>query len=140
MSLRATARAVPGTLRQELMIDGQHRLVTDQPEEIGGTGLGPSPHELFPAALAGCVAVTLTAYARTKAWDLGELSVEVDYDHRSTPRRLETSVRLSGDLTASQLERLAKVAAACPLRRSIETGMEFVDRIDLHSTRPLVVP
>ena len=63
MSLRATARAVPGTLRQELLIDGQHRLVTDQPEEVGGTGLGPSPHELLPAALAGCVAVTLAAYA-----------------------------------------------------------------------------
>jgi putative redox protein len=113
----------------------QRRLVTDQPEGVGGTGLGPSPHELFPAALAGCVAVTLAAYARTKAWDLGDLSVDVDYDHRSTPRRLETSVRLTGDLTASQLERLEKVAAACPLRRSIETGIEFVDRIDLRSTR-----
>jgi putative redox protein len=75
VSLRATARAVPGTLRQEHLIDGQHRLVTDQPEEIGGTGLGPSPHELFPAAHAGRVAVTLAAYARRKAWDLGDLSV-----------------------------------------------------------------
>lgn len=131
MSLRATARAVRGTLRQEILIDGQHHLVTDQPEEVGGTGLGPSPHELFPAALAGCVAVTLAAYARTKAWDLGELSVDVDYDHRSTPRRLETSIRVTGDLTPSQLERLDKVAAACPLRRSIETGFELVDRFDL---------
>jgi putative redox protein len=131
MSLRATARAVPGTLRQELLIDGHHRLVTDQPEEVGGTGLGPSPHELFPAALAGCVTVTLAAYARRKAWDLGDLSVEVDYDHRSTPRRLETLIRMTGDLTPGQLERLEKVAAACPLRLSIETGFELVDQIDL---------
>jgi len=131
MSLRATAHAVPGTLRQELLIDGHHRLVTDQPEGVGGTGLGPSPHELFPAALAGCVTVTLAAYARRKAWDLGDLSVEVDYDHRSTPRRLETLIRMTGDLTPSQLERLEKVAAACPLRRSIETGFELVDQIDL---------
>jgi putative redox protein len=135
MSLRASAHAVPGTLRQELLVDGRHRLVTDQPQEVGGTGLGPSPHELFPAAFAGCVAVTLAAYARTKGWDLGDLSVDVDYDHRSTPRRLETSIRLTGDLTESQLERLEKVASACPLRRSIETGMEFVDLIDVTRTR-----
>jgi putative redox protein len=130
MSLRATAHAVPDALRQELLIDGEHRLVTDQPEAVGGTGLGPSPHELFPAALAGCVAVTLAAYARTKEWDLGGLTVEVDYDDRSTPRRLATSIRVTGDLTPIQVERLEKVAAACPLRRSIETGFEFVDRID----------
>jgi putative redox protein len=131
MSLHATAHAVAGTLRQELIVDGRHRLVTDQPEAVGGTGLGPSPHELFPAALAGCVAVTLAAYARTKDWDLGDLSVEVAYDHKATPRRLETSIRLTGDLTGSQTERLEKVAAACPLRRSIETGFEFVDRMQV---------
>jgi hypothetical protein len=32
MTLTATARAIPGTLRQEIVIDGQHRLITDQPE------------------------------------------------------------------------------------------------------------
>jgi uncharacterized OsmC-like protein len=79
--------------------------------------------------------VTLAAYARTKGWDLGDLSVDVDYDHRSTPRRLETSIRLTGDLTESQLERLEKVASACPLRRSIETGIEFVDLIDVTRIR-----
>jgi hypothetical protein len=40
-------------------------------------------------------------------------------------------IRITGDLTPIQLERLEKVAAACPLRRSIETGFELVDRIDL---------
>jgi putative redox protein len=134
MSLRATAHAVPGTLRQELLIDGAHSLVTDQPVPAGGTGMGPSPHELFPAGLAGCVAVTLAAYARTKAWDLGDLTVDVDYDHRSTPRRLATSIRLTGNLSAGQLERLEKVAAACPLRRSIQTGFDFVDRIETSPT------
>ena len=31
MSLRATPHSIPGTLRQEVVIDGQHRLVTDGP-------------------------------------------------------------------------------------------------------------
>jgi putative redox protein len=134
MSLTATARSIPGTLRQEIVIDGKHRLITDQPERVGGEGSAPSPHELFPAALAGCVTVTLVMYARTKEWDLGEVTVDVDYDHRSTPRIFHVDVRLTGELSAAQLARLEKVAAACPLRRSIESGIEFMERIELGRT------
>ena len=130
MSLSATARSIPGTLRQQVVIDGQHRLITDEPERLGGDGSGPAPHELFPAALAACISTTLVMYARTKCWDLGEVSVEVDYDNRSTPRRFEIAVRLGGDLSEAQLERLEKVASSCPLRRSIEAGIEFEETIE----------
>jgi len=129
MSLTATAQSIPGTLRQDILVDGRHRLTTDQPERVGGEGTAPAPHELFPAALAGCVASTLALYARTKEWDLGEVTVEVDYDHHSSPRRVQIDVRLTGDLDPAQLTRLRKVAAACPLRRSIETGFEFEERL-----------
>lgn len=130
MSLTATARSVPGTLRQEVVIDGGHRLVTDQPERYGGGGSGPSPHELFPAALAACVTVTLVQYGRTKGWDLGEVAVAVDYDNRSTPRQVEIVIQVGAELGNEQLERLEKVARACPLRRSLETGFEFVERLE----------
>jgi putative redox protein len=130
MSLTATARSIPGTLRQEVVIGGKHRLITDQPEEFGGDGSGPSPHGLFPAALAACVTVTLVQYGRTKGWDLGDVSVAVDYDNHSTPRRVQITVELGGDLTEEQLERLKKVARACPLRRSVEAGFQFAERIE----------
>lgn len=133
MSLTATARSVPGTLRQEILVDGRHRLVTDEPPAVGGDGTAPAPHELFPAALAACISTTLVMYARTKKWQLGEVEVEVDYDHRSTPRLFEIEIRLTGDLSEAQLERLEKVAAGCPLRRSIESGIEFVERIALQT-------
>jgi putative redox protein len=131
MSLTATARSIPGTLRQEIVIDDRHRLFADQPERYGGEGSGPSPHELFPAALAACVTVTLVQYGRTKGWDLGEVRVDVDYENRSSPRHVETVIRLDGELSEEQLARLEKVARACPLRRSIETGFEFVERIEV---------
>lgn len=136
MSLTATSRSIPGTLRQEIVIDGKHRLSTDQPVSVGGEGSAPSPHELFPAALAACVTVTLVAYGRAKGWDLGDVTVDVDYDHRSTPRVFQVDVRLTGELDEAQLERLEKVAAACPLRRSIETGIEFVERMHVREPAP----
>ena len=129
MSLTATAHSIPGTLRQEVVIDGKHRLITDQPERLGGEGGGPSPHELFPAALAACVTVTLVQYARTKGWELGDVKVAVDYDHHSIPRKFDVAVELGGDLTDAQLERLGRVARACPLRRSVEAGIEFEETI-----------
>jgi putative redox protein len=130
MSLSATARSIPGTLRQEIVIDGRHRLVTDEPEHLGGQDRGPAPHELFPAALAACVSTTLVRYARTKSWDLGQVTVDVDYDHRSTPRRFKIAVALTGELADEQVARLQKVAAACPLRRSIESGFEFEETLE----------
>jgi putative redox protein len=136
MGLTATARAIPGTLRQAVVIDGRHHLVTDEPRHLGGDESGPAPHELFPAALASCVSTTLVMYARTKEWDLGEVTVEVDYDHRSTPRVFEIAIRLTGDLSDAQLDRLDKVARSCPLRRALETGVEFVETIHGGAQRP----
>jgi putative redox protein len=131
MSLTASAHSIPGTLRQEVLIDGRHRLLTDEPEAVGGNGSAPAPHELFPAALAACVSTTLVMYARTKKWRLDGVDVDVDYDHRATPRRFEIDIRVTGDLSGPQLDMLEKVAAACPVRRGIESGIEFVERIEL---------
>jgi putative redox protein len=141
MSLKVTARSNPGTLRQEVVIDGKHRLITDEPERLGGDGSAPAPHELLPAALASCISTTLVMYARTKGWNLGEVSVAVDYDNRSTPRRFEVGIELGGLLTDEQLLRLEKVAASCPVRRSVEAGIEFsetITRREPRTTRPLV--
>ena len=133
MTLTASAHSVPGTLRQDVLIDGRHRLVTDEPETVGGGGTAPAPHELFPAALAACISTTLVMYARTKEWKLEAVEVDVDYDHRSTPRSFEIDIRVTGDLSVPQLDMLEKVAAACPVRRAVESGIEFVERIELLS-------
>jgi putative redox protein len=136
MSLTATARSIPGTLRQEVVIDGRHRLITDEPQRLGGDGSGPAPHELLPAALAACVSTTLVMYGRTKGWELGDVRVAVDYDHRSTPRRFDIAIELGGDLRDTQLERLERAARSCPLRRSIEAGVEFAETLMRSSGEP----
>ena len=131
MSLTATARSFPGSLRQEILIDdGRHRLVTDEPVSVGGEGTAPAPHELLVAALAGCISTMLVMYARTKEWDLGDVRVDVDYDHRARPRTAAIAIALGGDLTDEQLARLEKVAATCPVRQAIESGIVITESID----------
>jgi putative redox protein len=139
MSLTATSRSIRGTLRQEIVIDDKHRLITDEPESVGGDGSAPAPHELLPAALASCISTTLVMYARTKDWDLGDVTVTVEYDHRASPRTFEIAIGLGGDLTPAQLDRLETVAAACPVRRSIEAGIVFHEQIQQQDPRPQLV-
>ena len=122
--MNATARMIPGTLRSDVsMRGGRFHLLTDEPPSVGGEDAAATPHELLVAALAACVATTLTMYARTKEWELGEVEVHADYDTRSEPRRYTVEVRLGGDLTPEQLTRLEKVAASCAVRRSLEADV-----------------
>ena len=132
MSLTARSRSIPGTLRQEIVIDGKHRLITDEPEAVGGEGSAPSPHELLPAALAACVSTTIIMYAQQRDWTLDQVTVGIDYDHRGTPRTAELAIQVTGDLTTEQLDRLRKVAAACPVHRSLDQGVEVSTRLEAH--------
>ncbi len=131
MTLTASAHSISGSLRQDILVDGRHHVFTDEPEAVGGDGSAPAPHELLPAALASCISTVLVMYARTKEWDLGDVSVDVDYDHHATPRRFDIAITLTGDLTEDQRVRLEKVAATCPVRRSLEAGVEIVEQVNL---------
>jgi len=129
MSMRATAHLAAGGLRSEIDVNGRHAIVTDEPERLGGSDDGPAPHELLPAAVAACVTTTLAMYARTKEWELGDVAVDVVYDNEATPRRLRIDVHLPPGLSEMQLQRLGRVARTCPIRRSLEAGFEFDERL-----------
>jgi putative redox protein len=120
---------VPGTLRQRIVVDGRHRLTTDEPPSVGGHGTAPAPHELLPAALASCIGTTLAMYTRTKGWEPGEITVDVRYDKEPSPRTFDIVIELTGDLSEAQLQRLATVAETCPLRRALETGFSFSETL-----------
>ncbi len=78
MAITASVRSSTDDLRQELLLDGRHTVVIDEPEQFGGTDTAPTPIELLAGAVAGCVTITLRMYARRKGWALDEVEVEVD--------------------------------------------------------------
>lgn len=129
MSFTAIARSVDGTLRQEVDVNGRHTLTTDEPVSLGGTDVASTPHELLAAALASCVSTMIVLYAQRRDWDLGEVRVEVCYDADSTPRRVGVTVHLPEGLTPAQIERLERVASTCPVRRALEAGFTFEERV-----------
>jgi putative redox protein len=129
MSMTASARSVEGGLRHEVDVNGRHTIVTDEPLSLGGTDLGPAPHELLPATLASCVSTMIALYAQRKGWEIGDVSVDVAYDNESEPRRFDVTVHLCDGLSADQVERLERVARTCPVRKALEVGFAFGERV-----------
>ncbi len=127
--MTATAHSTGRCLRHEVDVNGRHTIVTDEPERLGGTDAGPAPHELLAATLASCVATMIAMYAQNRSWDLGETDVHVEYDPESVPRRFTIDVRLPSHLTAEQRRRLERVAETCPVRRALEAGFAFEERV-----------
>ena len=129
MALTVRATSVQGTLRQELLVGGRHRLVTDEPADAGGEDAGPSPHELVPAALASCIGTTIAVYARTKNWELGEVTVDVVYEARAQPRHIDVEIAVTAALSPDQRTRIARAAATCPVHRLLAKSFEFSERV-----------
>ena len=125
----ATSLTPAGSLRSEVDVNGRHTITTDEPESLGGTDLGPAPHELLPAMLASCISTMIALYAQQRDWQLGDVRVEVSYDKDTTPRQVSVEVHLPDGLTDDQVKRLTRVANSCPARRALEAGFTFEEEI-----------
>jgi putative redox protein len=97
-----------------------HQLTVDGSVEEGGSDSGPSPHDLYDAALISCKALTLVWYARRKGIPLREVQVTVERDasaERQGVYRLATTLHLGGDLSDAQRQDLLAVASKCPVHK-----------------------
>ncbi len=129
MAMTAVARRVGNGLMHEVSVNGRHTIITDEPERLGGTDQGAAPHELLAATLASCIATMIALYAKSHAWEIGEAAVEVNYDPDSVPRRFAIDIQLPRGLTLEQRRRLERVAETCPVRRALEAGFSFDERV-----------
>ena len=130
--MKATSRRVDGRLEQEVEVR-KHRLTADEPKDHGGHDSGPSPQELLAASLASCMAITMEMYAQRKAWDVGEIAVNVDYEpaQRGSPTRFKMSVEFPKELPEDQRERLMQIGAKCPVHRTLEGEVMFEETVEL---------
>jgi putative redox protein len=130
--MRARATRENGSFKHEVEIR-EHDLVADEPRERGGEDSGPSPQELLAASLASCTAITMEMYADRKGWDIGDLSVDVNYEpaQRGSPTKFQLVVRMPKELPEEQRERLMQIAAKCPVHRTLEGEVMFDEKVEL---------
>lgn len=115
---------------QEIAI-GPHRLVVDEPPEVGGTDQGPTPYDLLLAALGSCTSMTVELYARRKGWPLEGVTARLRHTRihatdcaecaskEGKIDRVELDVELSGPLSEEQRSKLLEIAEKCPVHRTL---------------------
>ena len=108
-----------GKMRHVVQIRN-HRIAVDELPAIGGEDTGPTPHDLYDAALGACKALTVLWYANRKQIPLTDVAVAVDRDdadERKGTYRLKATLDLGGELTDAQREELLNVAGKCPVHK-----------------------
>ena len=132
----------------EHLLDGRHRLLSDEPVAAGGSDRGPGTYELLLMALGACTTMTLRLYADRKQWPLARVSVALRHARihaedcadcetkQGMLDRIERVISLEGALDAEQRQRLKQIADICPVHRTLTSEMKIETRLADASVSP----
>lgn len=110
----------PGAPLAQAISIRNHQLVADVSVTEGGGDDGPSPHDLYDAALGACKALTVMWFARKKGIAVDDIRTEVVSDasqERSGVYKLSTRLVISGAISDAEFAQLTAVAEKCPVHK-----------------------
>ncbi|HYC91091.1 MAG TPA: OsmC family protein [Thermoanaerobaculia bacterium] len=126
-----------GSFRTEVEA-GPHRFIMDEPANVGGGGEGPTPYDALAAALGSCTAMTLQFYAKREKLPLEGTDITITHDRQhvkdcadcitqqgSFIHRFKVEIRLHGDLSEEQRQRLLAVAGKCPVAKTLQAEIRI---------------
>jgi putative redox protein len=117
-------------------------LRSDEPISAGGTDAAPGPYDYLLIALGVCTSMTVGLYARRKQMPLENITVSLshsrihakDCEECETKEgmldRIDTTIELTGPLTAEQKASLIEIAGKCPVHRTLKSEINIRLRSD----------
>ena len=121
MAILATSTVSAQTEKWQGVVEsGQHRFLTDKPEEFEGKDTGPAPYDFLLASLGSCTMITLRMYAAHKEIDLGAFHVEtVFYATKADGEWIERKVIFQASLDDALLEKVAAICEKTPVTKTL---------------------
>jgi len=110
----------PGAPLAQTIHIRDHLLPADVSTAEGGGDEGPSPHDLYDAALGACKALTVMWFAKKKNIAVDDIHTEVLSDNsqeRAGVYKLNTRLVISGNFSDAELAQLTAVAEKCPVHK-----------------------
>ena len=138
----ASVKIISDERYKTTIIAGNHKLMADEPAGIGDD-CGPSPYEFLLAALGSCTSMTLLMYARRKEWPLTGVEIELSHNREYEADSAEAedggglldvihrSIKLHGDLSEEQRDRLGYIATRCPVHKTLQNRPNIIDDVAL---------
>jgi len=118
-----------------------HSFIADEPVKAGGSGLGPTPYDLLLSALGTCTAMTMELVARAEGIPVEGVDVLLRHERRHvedcaatmTGRPfldvLHREIRIEGQLTPAQRDRMLVIANKCPVHRTLENDPKIETKL-----------
>jgi putative redox protein len=122
---------------EQVLLDGRHTLIADEPVSAGGADVGPGPYELLAMSLGACTSMTVHLYANRKKWPLEQCVVKLrhtkayaeDCADCENPKamidRIYREIEFIGVLDAEQRSRLLEIADHCPVHRTLSAKIDI---------------
>jgi putative redox protein len=110
---------------------GSHQLTSDEPTDRGGGDAGPAPFDYLLAALGSCTSITLRMYADRKGWDLGNVTVTLEYRREKDAASIKRDVSVSAPISEEQRARLADIIERTPVTLAIKQGVQVASAVSI---------
>ena len=101
-----------------------HLLDADVSAAEGGADEGPSPHDLYDAAVGACKALTVMWFAKKKGIAVDDIRTELVSDasqERAGVYRITSKLLISGTFSDAEFAQLVAVAEKCPVHKLMTT-------------------
>ncbi|MGG5508067.1 MULTISPECIES: OsmC family protein [unclassified Myroides] len=132
MEVKVTA-TLGNTLYQTEVNTDKHRIISDEPVDLGGGDTGMNPFELLASALATCTAATLRMYMNRKQWEADQIIVWVEMREDKTNKvtNFKREIQfVGGSLDEEQKKRLLIIAEKCPVHKVITGNVAIATSIN----------
>ena len=120
---------------------GPHQIVADEPQSAGGNDLGLTPYDLLLAALGACTSMTLRMYAKRKGLEVDKIQVKLEHsrieaadcepceDQPNKVDQIRRWIRIDGDITEAQRQRMLEIADMCPVHRTLQNQKRITSEL-----------